>query len=103
MKLIRILNIAFFVLSMGFIYSCDGIFPSASKPNVPDDHTTNYGGILHKGNREEANPDECNDCHTLDLRGKVTRINGVYTWAPSCYQCHGKLWERNGDKSKVSY
>jgi len=103
MKLIKILFIPLFFVSMGLIYSCDGLFPSAAKSNVPADHTTNFGGILHKGSKEESNPDECDDCHTLDLRGKVTKINGVYTWAPSCYQCHGKLWDRNGDKAKVNF
>ena len=102
MKKIKILFIPLFFLSMGLIYSCDGLFPTASKSGVPDDHKQNYGGSLHKGDEEEG-PDECDDCHSLDLRGKVSRINGVYRWAPSCYQCHGKVWDKNGDKVKVNY
>ena len=85
---------------MGLIYSCDGLFPSATKSNVPGDHTTNYSGFLHKGGRDGSGPDACGPCHTADLRGKVSLINGVYTWANSCYQCHGNVWERNGNGNK---
>ena len=81
------------------IYSgCDGLFSTTpSKSVVPADHTNNINGALHKGNnREEMTPDACGDCHSTDLRGKMSLINGVYTWANSCYQCHGAVWERIG-------
>jgi hypothetical protein len=75
---------------------CDGIFPTAPKSTVPSDHTTSFSGVLHKGgSRENMTPDECGDCHTTDLNGKVSIINGVPTWANSCYQCHGDVWKRN--------
>jgi len=80
------------------LFGCDGIFPTAPKSTLPSDHTTSFSGVLHKGgSRENMNPDECGDCHTTDLRGKVSIINGVSTWANSCYQCHGALWQRNGN------
>lgn len=82
-----------FICSIVF-YSCDGPFPTASKPNVPSDHTSSYGGFLHKSVGRNNNIDDCLTCHSLDLAGKVTLINGVSTWANSCYQCHGKLWDR---------
>jgi hypothetical protein len=83
---------------------CDGIFPTAPKSTVPSDHTSNLNGFLHKGGeRDEMNPDECDDCHSLDLKGKVSNINGVPTWAPSCLQCHGEVWKRNGENMKVKF
>ena len=84
------------IISFSLLNGCDGIFPTASKPTVPSDHTDNIKGVLHKGQGNQLRPDSCSDCHTLDLQGKVTLINGVYTWAPSCYQCHGALWSRGG-------
>ncbi|MDD5362029.1 MAG: hypothetical protein PHN88_07840 [Ignavibacteria bacterium] len=102
--MVKYTYIAIFILSLvsGIIlYGCDGLFPSASKPTVPGDHTVNYGGFLHKGgesgNGKGITPDECEDCHSLDLKGKVSKINGVYTWAPSCLQCHGEVWKRGGN------
>ena len=90
-----------FIIPIFFIYGCDGLFPTASKPTVPGDHTNNIKGALHKGSGSELNPDECGDCHSTDLQGKVSLINGVYTWAPSCYQCHSSLWKRNGNGNKI--
>ncbi|MCE1164267.1 MAG: hypothetical protein LWX07_02560 [Bacteroidetes bacterium] len=106
MKYIKSTIIIISLLSGLILYGCDGIFPSASKSNIPSDHTVNYGGFLHKGGsgQERVSPDECSDCHTTDIRGKVSLINGVYTWANSCYQCHGAVWERGGQNgNKTSY
>jgi hypothetical protein len=101
-------NKYFFVLIIVFLGTftllssgCDGLFSTNPKKNIPSDHVNSIGGALHRGSsREEMNPNECDDCHTTDLRGKVSLINGVYTWANSCYQCHGALWERNGGGNK---
>ena len=85
------------LLLYSLICGCNNIMPTSTKSTVPSDHTNNLNGSLHKGgSRENMNPDECNDCHTTDLRGKVSQINGVWTWANSCYQCHGAIWERGG-------
>ena len=85
------------IFFISFVYGCNNIFPTSPKPTVPSDHNSSFNGVLHKGgSREEMTPEECNDCHSTDLRGKVSLINGVYTWAPSCYQCHGALWQRGG-------
>ncbi len=73
-------------------YSCDGPFPTAAKPNVPSDHSSTFGGFLHKSISRNASVTDCITCHSLEVEGKVTLINGVSTWANSCYQCHGKLW-----------
>jgi hypothetical protein len=96
-KYFGILLIVMFVCSMSFFTGCDGLFPTAPKPTVPGDHNNNIKDALHKGTGDELKPDECDDCHSIDIRGKVSLINGVYTWAPSCYQCHGALWDRFGN------
>ena len=83
------------ILLIFALYSCDGIFPSQTKSNVPDDHTNNRSGALHKGDRES---DDCKDCHGNDLRGKVYNYNGTLVVTSSCYQCHGDVWEGRGDK-----
>ena len=96
--------IVFFIIALTTIlYSCDGIFPTSPKSILPADHSNNISGVLHKGTGNELKPDECDDCHTLDLRGKISVINGVKTWAPSCYQCHGALWNRNGLNGNNGY
>ena len=80
------------------ISGCNNIFPTAPRSAVPADHTNNINGALHKGtNRNDMTPDECSDCHSIDLAGQVSFINGQYIWANSCYQCHGAVWERNGN------
>lgn len=90
---ILILLSLFFILS---ISSCDGLFPTAPKSNIPDDHTAVYGGFYHKSFEHREDISDCLTCHTLELQGKLSIINGVNTWANSCYQCHGNVWEREG-------
>ena len=98
MKVLRILKasliLSSLILAIG-LYSCDGIFPSESKPNVPSDHNRNHGGAFHKG---EDETDDCEECHGNDLRGKVYNYNGTLIVTSSCYQCHGNVWEGGGDK-----
>jgi hypothetical protein len=86
------------ILFLLYFLSCDGPFPSQSKPNVPADHNRNYNGVLHAGEGEGGggkDAEDCNECHGSDLRGGIKQINGVWRYAPSCYQCHGNVWEGN--------
>ncbi|MEO8512459.1 MAG: hypothetical protein ABI543_02755 [Ignavibacteria bacterium] len=89
----RVLPILTAFLMLFALYSCDGVFPSESKSNVPSDHTRNRGGAMHKG---EEGSDECNECHGNDLRGQVYNYNGTLVVTSSCYQCHGNVWEGGG-------
>ncbi len=103
-KSVSLLIIVFLGTFLFLLSGCDGLFSTNPKKDIPSDHVNSLGGALHKGNdREEMTPDECDDCHTTDLRGKVSLINGVYKWANSCYQCHGAVWERNGGGNKKSF
>jgi len=103
-KYILVLIFVFLGVCIFFSSGCDGLFSTNPLKTVPSDHTNNISGALHKGSsRQDMTPDECNDCHTTDLKGKVSIINGVYTWANSCYQCHGALWERGGGGNNFSY
>jgi hypothetical protein len=83
-----------FLLIASF-YSCNGIFPSEPKSNVPDDHNNNYGGAMHKRVDDAG---DCEECHGNDLRGRVYNYNGTLIVTSSCYQCHGNIWEGRGDK-----
>ncbi len=80
-------------LMISFYIGCDGLFPSQTKPNVPADHNTNYGGFLHKQVEEVSS---CEECHGNDLKGQVYNYNGTLVITQSCYQCHGNVWERRG-------
>jgi hypothetical protein len=93
----KIKNIKYYLVFIGIVIffltyeGCDGLFPTQTKPNVPPDHNVNYGGFLHIGGE---GADECGECHGSDLRGHVYNYNGTLVIAPSCYQCHGNVWER---------
>ncbi len=78
------------ILAVIYIYGCESIISSQSKPDVPLDHTVIIGGFFHKSG--ERNAVGCADCHGKDLRGGIRTINGRYIFAQSCYQCHGMLW-----------
>jgi len=84
-----------------FIFSCDGIFPSQSKPDVPADHTRDISGVLHKPGLDNplhaVNGCMTAACHGNDLRGGTAVSSGQYVVVPSCYQCHGALWENGGE------
>lgn len=102
---IKILITFFFAsfVVLSFLYQgCDGVFPAQSKPNVPDDHTANYGGFLHRGDEGGGDEsDDCNECHGEDLRGKLYFFQNNWIITSSCYQCHGNVWEEGGgDKTK---
>lgn len=86
------------ILMLSFYIGCDGLFPTQTKPNVPPDHNTNYGGFMHIG---QEGADECDHCHGHDLRGQVYTYNGTLVITPSCYQCHGNVWERRGGEGGV--
>lgn len=84
------------------LMSCDGIFPAQSKPDVPPDHTRNISGFFHRP--EASDPLDlrhgclASDCHGVDLRGGVAvSLSGRRIVVPSCYECHGAVWEEEGD------
>jgi hypothetical protein len=83
------------------LISCDGFFPSQSKPDVPADHNRKISGVLHKsGLNEPLDPGHgCITavCHGDSLRGGVAVSDGRQVVAPSCYQCHGAVWEGGDD------
>ena len=82
------------VILLASLQSCDGIFPSQSKPPVPADHSDNISGVFHKP--EPSNTENCTECHGNDLRGGIAEVNGQQVYANSCYQCHNDIWHRNG-------
>jgi hypothetical protein len=83
------------------VIGCSGGFPTETKGTVPSDHTRLRGNALHKNNERfpysfDVNTGEVNcageRCHHNDLRGGSSRVNNNWYVAPSCYQCHGKVW-----------
>ena len=91
------------VLIAILVMSCVSPTTSDDKIGLPDDHVEQIDGVLHK--RGAAEPYDyrnwCADprCHHINLRGGYARaqIDGdgglVAAATPSCYQCHGKLWQ----------
>ncbi len=81
--------------------ACDGIFPAQSKPDVPEDHQQNISGFLHKDGLFEpldtAQGCMTASCHGNDLRGGAAFAAGRQITVPSCYECHGALWEGGGE------
>ena len=89
-----LLYMCFFLLM--FVYAaCDGIFPSQTKPNLPSDHTSGFGGFMHASVRRGGGADACKSCHGQDLKGQVYNFNGTLVVTQSCYECHANLWEGN--------
>ena len=92
-----------FTFGLVLLLSCDGLFPSAARIGVPADHTESRKGALHKGGKEEPfGEGGCSDsdCHQSDLRGGVVNFEGRITVTPSCFQCHGALWEGERERGK---
>jgi hypothetical protein len=81
--------------------SCNSIFPTQTKPDLPKDHTRDISGVMHKAGL--TSPLDRNvgcaaaSCHGSDLKGGVATGNGRKVVAPSCTQCHGALWEGGGN------
>jgi hypothetical protein len=82
--------------------SCDSFFPTQTKPYVPADHTRNVSGVLHKPGEggPAAEENGCTDCHGPYLTGAVQTAGSRRVVAPSCYQCHGALWESDGENGE---
>jgi cytochrome c553 len=76
--------------------SCDSIFPSQTKYGVPSDHTRNMSGALHRSGWDDP-MESCADCHGDSLQGGVQPVGNRRVVAPSCYQCHGAVWEGGND------
>lgn len=90
----NLIKIILLILPVIFI-GCDGIFPTASTDILLPDHTRNLGGAFHKETGKKIVFEDCTECHTDNIKGTATLVNGVYRFTPSCLQCHGRLWERN--------
>jgi hypothetical protein len=91
----------FIIIMLLMIWGCSGGFPTETKKPVPSDHSRLIGTALHKNGQREpyafdpvTGESNCASakCHHSDLRGGLSQVNGVWTTAPSCYECHGKLW-----------
>jgi hypothetical protein len=76
--------------------SCDTLFPSQSKPEVPSDHTRSLSGALHRPGWNDP-MEACAECHGDSLQGGVQWSGNRRVVAPSCYQCHGAVWESVGE------
>ena len=63
--------------------------PTTSEQPRVRGHTAVFGGIGHGVSAQRAGR-YCTSCHGAQLAG------GQDTLTPSCYSCHGQLWESNG-------
>lgn len=97
----RLIISGFLFIILVVLYSCDGIFPTAPKNTPPADHTRNIGGAFHKETgKGKIEIEDCYECHTEDLKGMVIIYNGEKRWTPSCLQCHGPLWKKEGSEEE---
>lgn len=92
----------FFLLFAGVCVCCNGLFPPAPKSGIPDDHTENIKGAMHKKGYKfpfkSSGGCSDTDCHQPDLDGGVANVDGRITIAPSCFQCHETLWSDETDE-----
>jgi mono/diheme cytochrome c family protein len=89
----------FLIFAAVALFSCDGVFPTQTKETVPSDHTQKINGVFHASVLgDPLGEGGCKDCHGKDLKGGVADANGGKTVAPSCYECHGALWEGGGER-----
>lgn len=96
-KLIYVIILFVFTLS-----SCEeGIFPQTEKTELPAGHNYPEKTAYHMkdkfypyGYNIETGEQNCASvrCHQPNLKGGISRENNKIKYAPSCYQCHGKLW-----------
>jgi hypothetical protein len=95
MKDMRSHLIIFFIAGAFPLLSCDGLFPTQNKETVPSDHTVKIKGVLHApGLTDPLFSGGCFNCHGYhDLHGGVTVRQGQRIFCPSCYECHGAVWE----------
>lgn len=79
---------------------CD-VLDGGGKTIVPSDHTESLDGVLHPPRSEDPylGGGNCTDyrCHHADLAGGWSLLDlpggsRLQTYAPSCYQCHGAVW-----------
>ena len=87
------------------LMACDGFFPNQSKDFVPSDHTSRKDGVYHMpGSEDPFGSGGCAiiQCHGMDLMGDVSLVEQGKTVTPSCYQCHGNVWddEREDDHER---
>jgi hypothetical protein len=106
MKVSKLYIIVAFIL-----LSCEsGFFPNEDKRELPEGHIVRLKTAFHKesffypyGLNTKTGEVNCasSSCHRSDLRGGIARhSHNRIKLAPSCYQCHGKLWY-NSDSIKV--
>ncbi len=94
--ILRIITV--FVLLM--TTSCEDGFPTQDKPNLLSDHNDKKGIAFHKSGAEypysydNTWQSSCAgaSCHQSGLVGGLVLLDNKRHKAPSCYQCHGKLW-----------
>ena len=99
--MLKKINLIFVLFSASFILACEDGFPIESKKNLPEGHTEQIGIAFHKNGYGEpfaydASRGEANcagaKCHHSDLRGGFAESDSIKLIAPSCFQCHGDLW-----------
>ena len=105
MKLLLRKNIISVLVLLAVSVGCTKLMPTAAKPNVPEDHTKNIHGVLHKPGYEEPMEFEsgCSErfCHGTALEGAVVIIDEGPVVAPSCFQCHEDKWNNATEENSA--
>ncbi len=90
-------HFGFITCLLFLLIGCD-IF---NKTGLPEDHGNVMEGIHHGEDADEPFDDDeegcsSSSCHQRDLKGGISDVDGKPAIAPSCFQCHGKLWKGKG-------
>lgn len=101
MALIKFIGLLVAVGLMSLLTGCDIFY----KSGLPERHNSIMEGVFHGERAEEPfenGDDGCasTDCHQPDLRGGVAKVDGKKVIAPSCFQCHGRVWEGEGRRGR---
>lgn len=86
-----------YLLTLMIMMGCDILGPKNLRSH--EEHEDAKQGVYHA--KDANDTDDCTACHGATLKGGLEDTDGddlknLGVYAPSCYQCHGNVWEDGG-------